>query len=125
MHEGRVTLSGAVGSDRERLAEAAAVRSDGVRAVANKAVVQPIEWTPARFLGLGAEYGRDGESGSVAGRVEALLECDNEVDGTTVRVLARCDSVVPTGFVRSWHERDLIERLAWRARECVVSRFSL
>jgi len=67
------------------------------------------------FLGPAAAYGRDGESGDIPGRIEALFERDAEIGGTEIRITAQGGKVVLTGHVRRWRERDLAERVAWSA----------
>lgn len=114
--QGQVTLSGTVASDRERTdAERTVSWLVGVAGVTNLVTVQPDEWTASVFRGPAAAYGRDGESGDIPGRIEALFERAVEIGGTEIRITAQAGHVVLTGYVRSWRERDLTERVAWSA----------
>ena len=113
---GRVTLSGTVATVQElAAAEQAACGVNGVQGINNLIVVQFQEWTEHAFLGPAAAYGRDGESGDIAGRIEALFERDADIDGTGIRIAAQGGCVVLIGTVRSWRERDLATRMAWSA----------
>ncbi len=113
---GQVRLSGTVASDRERTdAERIMSQLDGVVGVTNLMAVQPGEWSGPVFLGPAAAYGRDGESGAIPGRIEALFERDVEIGGTEIRITAQGGKAVLIGHVRSWRERDLAERVAWSA----------
>ena len=113
---GRVTLSGTVATVQElAAAEQAACGVNGVQGINNLIVVQFQEWTEHAFLGPAAAYGRDGESGDIAGRIEALFERGADLEGTGIRIAAQGGCVVLTGTVRSWRERDLATRMAWPA----------
>ena len=110
----QVTLSGTVATANERCAaEHTAGEVQGVDRVVNLIVVQAEEWTERTFQGPAAAYGRDGETGTVAGRIEALFERDPEIDGTEILIQVRDGRVVLTDTVQSWRERDLAVRVAW------------
>jgi osmotically-inducible protein OsmY len=55
----------------------------------------------------------DGESGNVAGRIEAVFVREAELGATEVMIAAVGGKVTLSGNVHSWRERDLAERLAW------------
>jgi osmotically-inducible protein OsmY len=59
----------------------------------------------------------DGESGDVAGRIEAVFVREAELGATEVITAAVGDKVTLSGDVHSWRERDLAERLAWAPPE--------
>ena len=87
---GQVTLSGTVATVQERSTTEWAARGvSGVDGVTNLVAVQAEEWTAPTFLGPAAAYRRDGESGSVAGRIEALFERDAEIDDTWIGIAAQ------------------------------------
>jgi osmotically-inducible protein OsmY len=111
---GRVTLSGSVGTDAERLAaERLAGGTEGVVEVTNLVVVERHGRTAAVARGVTEAYGGDAESGDMAGRVEAVFVREAGLGATEVMIAASGGNVVLSGQVRSWRERDLAERIAW------------
>jgi osmotically-inducible protein OsmY len=114
---GRVTLSGSVGTDAERLAAERLVGgTKGVVEVTNLVVVERHGRTAAVARGVTEAYGGDAESGDMAGRVEAVFVREAGLGATEVMIVASGGAVVLSGRVRSWREwRDLAERIAWAA----------
>ncbi len=71
---GRVTLSGSVATEAERLAAERLIAGiEGVSEVTNLVVVEPHGRTAEAVQGVAEAYGRDAEGGDVAGRIEALF----------------------------------------------------
>ena len=112
--QGRVTLSGTVGTDEERAAiERLVAGVEGVADVANQIAVERHGRTASAARGVADAYGGDAESGDVAGRIEAVFVREARLGATKVMVSAAGGQVVLSGQVRSWRERDLAERIAW------------
>ena len=119
----QVTLSGTFATANERCAAGRiACEVQGVDRVVNLIVVQAEQWTERTFQGPAAACGRDGETGTVAGRIEALFERDPEIDGTGILIQARDGRVGLTGTVQSWRERDLARTRPGRACGVVHAR---
>jgi osmotically-inducible protein OsmY len=111
---GRVTLSGSVGTEAERVAVERLVEgTEGVVEVTNLVAVERHGRTAAVARGVTEAYGGDAESGDMAGRVEAVFVREAGLGATEVMIAASGGEVVLSGRVRSWRERDLAERIAW------------
>lgn len=115
--DGRITLSGEVLSWADRAAaEQVVARLQGVRAVTNLIAVQP--WAGSGVSGTGGTaeaYGRDAESGSIPGRIEALYARRTGLGATEIRISAVGGKVVLRGQVSASRDRDLANRVAWAA----------
>ncbi len=114
--QARVTLSGTVGTEAERVTvERLIAGVEGVAAVANLVTVDRDGRTTEAMRGVAEAYGRDAESGDVAGRIEALFVREAGLGVTEILITAAGGKVVLSGQVHSWRERDLAERIAWAA----------
>jgi osmotically-inducible protein OsmY len=114
--QARVTLSGTVGTEEERVAvERLIAGVEGVVAVANQVTVERHGRTTKLTRGVVEAYGGDAESGDVAGRIEAVFVREAGLGATEVLITAVGGKVVLSGHVHSWRERDLAERIAWAA----------
>jgi osmotically-inducible protein OsmY len=113
---GRVTLSGSVGTEAERIAAARLVAGvEGVAEVANLVTVERHGRTTGAARGVAEAYGGDAEGGDVAGRIAAVFVREAGLGATEVTIAAVGGRVVLSGRVHSWRERDLAERIAWAA----------
>ncbi len=113
---GRVTLSGSVGTEAERVAAARLVAGvEGVAEVTNLVAVERHGQTTHAAQGVAEAYGGDAEGGDVAGRIAAVFVREAGLGATEVTIAAVGGRVVLSGRVHSWRERDLAERIAWAA----------
>lgn len=109
--DGWITLSGTVGWNYQKTAAVRAVRDlAGVRGVTNDIVVQP------QVKGVG-----------VRDKIEAAFKRSAGIDARRIAVVAHDGTVILTGHVRSWAEREEAERVAWAAPgvTCVDDRLSV
>jgi len=112
--QGRVTLSGTVGTNEERVAiERLVAGVEGVADIVNLVAVERHGRTAEVARGVAEAYGGDAESGDVAGRIEAVFVREAGLGATEVMITAVGGKVVLSGHVHSWRERDLAERIAW------------
>ncbi len=99
VEDGWVTLRGQVDWDYQRRAAEESVRSlTGVRGVSNMIVVMP-----------------RASVSDVKRKIESALKRHAEVDSKCVQVSASDGKVTLRGAVRSWTERNDVERAAWAA----------
>jgi osmotically-inducible protein OsmY len=99
--KGFVTLSGVVEwSFQKHYAEREVSRLNGVKGVYDEVVVKPLR-TPA--------------SVEIKNGIEAALKRSAEVEAQRIHVEVRGSTVVLTGAVSSWPERNAAERAAWAA----------
>jgi osmotically-inducible protein OsmY len=111
---GRITLSGTVGTEAERVTiEQLVAGIEGVADITNLVAVEQYGRTTAANHGVAEAYGGDAESGDVAGRIEAVFVRQAGLGATEVMITAAGGKVVLSGHVHSWRERDLAERIAW------------
>jgi osmotically-inducible protein OsmY len=111
---GRVTLSGTVETEDERVAIERLVGGvEGVAGILNLVAVKRHGRTTEAVRSVTEAYGGDAESGDVAGRIEAIFVREAHLGATEVVITAAGGKVVLTGQVNSWRERDLAERIAW------------
>ncbi len=97
--KGWITLSGELEWDYQRRAAEADVRKlGGVMGVINQISLR-----------------RRVSSADVSHRIEEALRRDAELEASRVQVLVADGKVTLEGRVRSWHERDAVERAAWAA----------
>lgn len=112
--QGRVTLSGTVGTGEERATiERLMGQVDGVVSIDSQITVERHGRTTGVSRGVADAYGGDAESGDVVGRIEAVFVRETGLGATEVMITAVGGEVVLSGQVRSWRERDLAERIAW------------
>lgn len=99
--KGLVTLMGALEwSHQKRSAEHAVSHVKGVRGVINRIEVRPSATPMADKIRIG---------------IEAALKRSAEVEAKRIHVETRGNTVVLTGTVSSWPERNAAERAAWAA----------
>jgi osmotically-inducible protein OsmY len=113
---GRVTLSGTVATEVERMAAEQLVADlEGVADVINLVTVVRHGRATEAASGVAEAYGGDAESGDVAGRIEALFVRQAGLRALEIIITAADGKVILSGRVQSWRERDLAERIAWAA----------
>jgi osmotically-inducible protein OsmY len=99
VHDGWITLKGAVPWYFQKEAAEAAVRDlFGVKGVTNLIEVQPLV-----------------NEAVVRSAIEEALKRDAEVDAQAIKVETSGNKVILKGTVRSWFEKQEAERVAWRA----------
>jgi osmotically-inducible protein OsmY len=112
--QARVTLSGTVGTEEERVAVEQLIASvAGVVAVANQITLERDGRTTEGTRGVAEAHGGDAASGDVAGHIEAVFVREAGLRATEVLITAVGGKVVLSGQVHAWRERDLAERIAW------------
>jgi len=104
--QGRVTLSGTVGTNEERVAiERLVAGVEGVADIVNLVAVERHGRTAEVARGVAEAYGGDAESGDVAGRIEAVFVREAGLGATKVMITAVGGKVVLSGHVHSWRAR--------------------